>query len=91
MRTILTLFLFVSIAAHSEDDHAFARRVINEAGHRCDAVTNFRPGARVDDGSTMLIVDCSDGSSHVVKYGRDKSLRYYMDCASWLNPVRCEK
>ena len=70
-----------------------ARSVINEAGHRCDLVLNFRKVERT--GHLLYIADCSDGSSHVVEVELtvEGRLKYYQDCGwrSWLPwAVHCD-
>jgi hypothetical protein len=64
-----------------------ARRLINSAGERCDAVANTRAGGRVDNGDFFLLADCSGGNTHALLVTPADQIRYYMSCESAFNPV----
>lgn len=89
MRLLIAAIAFVAVAASAQSDAVIVQRVINDAGNRCDRVVNFRPGLAVDNGDSLVIADCSDGSSHVIRVTADNRIRYYMKCGSFLNPVKC--
>lgn len=90
MKYMLALLLVTSVAFAQGGDYIRVQRVINDKGHRCDRVANIRPGAKITDGDALLIADCTDGSSHVIRYTpTTEAISYYMDCKSWLNPVKC--
>src|SRR5690606_32495128 len=67
MRLLIAAIAFVAVAAPAQSDAVIVQRVINDAGNRCDRVVNFRPGLAVDNGDSLVIADCSDGSSHVIR------------------------
>ena len=92
MRILLLVILAMtaSATAHaSESERVQIQLLINDAGHRCDRVANLRPGAAVDNGDVMIIADCTDGSSHVIRLTTDDRLDYFMACTARLNPVKC--
>lgn len=86
---ILASLLVAGAAAADDSELRLVQKVINDSRERCDAVVNLRAGARVDNGDVLVVVDCSDGSSHVVRLAEGNRVSYYMNCEAWANPVDC--
>ena len=90
----ISCFIGAAIAALSPsiataNDAARVRALINEEGHRCDAVANMRNPVLVDNGDVMFVADCAGGESHVIRLIDGERPEYYMRCKAMLNPIRC--
>lgn len=71
-------------------ERAELQNIVHTEGHRCDAVPSVRVAGKLDTGDIMLVVSCTGGAEHVIRYSPTaKTYRYYMECGRFLNPVKC--